>query len=301
LQKYSAYGIMQSTMNNTYRNKIFRAASALVLVLCLLMSACGDPHKGQVQIFDGSAQVWITPEKGVPVSTFNASDFKLEGEAQEPVYVGTDFTVSKGIDVSYYQQDIDWMKVAASGVEFAFIRCGYRGYTAGTMSEDEKFKDNIAGALKAGLQVGVYFFSQAVTAGEAAEEAQYVIDMIKDYNVTLPLVFDWERIDSEDSARTAQVDGETVTACAAAFCEKVKAAGYEPCIYFYRNTGYYVYDLTKLTDYTFWVSTPGNYPDFYYAHTIWQYSFEGQVPGIAGNTDLDMIFTPVPSQSPQPS
>ena len=273
---------------------------ALILALCALLSGCGSLHWGQVQVNDGTGEVWITPEKNVPVSTFSSDQFSLD-ENGEPVFTGTGYTVMKGVDVSYYQGDIDWKAVRADGVEFAFIRCGYRGYSEGAVNEDEKFAANIKGALEAGIKVGVYFFSQAVTVQEAQEEAQFTLKQIAGYDVTLPVVFDWEHIDSEASARTAQVDGETVTACAAAFCEKAKAAGYEPCIYFYRNTGYYVYDLTKLTDYTFWVSTPGNYPDFYYAHTIWQYSFEGQVPGIAGNTDLDMIFTPVPSQSPQPS
>jgi lysozyme len=283
------------------RNKLHTISALLLAAVLLFVSACGNPHKGQVQVYDGSAEVWITPAKGVPVSGFKASDFSTLGENKEVTYTGSGYTVMRGIDVSYYQQDIDWTKAAAGGIEFAFIRCGYRGYSAGSMCEDEKFKDNIAGALKAGLKVGVYFFSQAVTADEAAEEAEYTLKLIKGYDVTLPVVFDWERIDSDATARTSQTDGETVTACAAAFCEKIAAAGYSPCVYFYRNTGYYVYDLTKLKDYTFWVSTPGNYPDFYYAHSIWQYSFEGSVPGIAGNTDMDMIFTPVPSASPQPS
>ena len=267
---------------------------ALILALCALLSGCGSLHWGQVQVNDGTGEVWITPEKNVPVSTFSSDQFSLD-ENGEPVFTGTGYTVMKGVDVSYYQGDIDWKAVRADGVEFAFIRCGYRGYSEGAVNEDEKFAANIKGALEAGIKVGVYFFSQAVTVQEAQEEAQFTLKQIAGYGVTLPVVFDWERIDSADEARTNDLASETLTACAMKFCQTVKAAGYEPGVYFYTNTGYYGYQLAQLTDYVFWLSEPGDSPDFYYAHSIWQYSFKGTVDGISGSTDLDMYFTPVKS------
>jgi lysozyme len=267
---------------------------ALILALCALLSGCGSLHWGQVQVNDGTGEVWITPEKNVPVSTFSSDQFSLD-ENGEPVFTGTGYTVMKGVDVSYYQGDIDWKAVRADGVEFAFIRCGYRGYSEGAVNEDEKFAANIKGALEAGIKVGVYFFSQAVTVQEAQEEAQFTLKQIAGYDVTLPVVFDWERIDSADEARTNDLASETLTACALKFCQTVKAAGYEPGVYFYTNTGYYGYELAQLTDYVFWLSEPGDSPDFYYAHSIWQYSFKGTVDGISGSTDLDMYFTPVKS------
>ena len=276
------------TMKRTTALKII----ALLLALLLGLSACGDPHKGMVEVNDGTGQVWITPEAGVPVSTFSQKDFSVDEDGR-PVYKGDAFTVMKGVDVSFYQGEIDWDAAAADGIQFAFIRCGYRGYTEGVLKPDEQFEANIAGALKAGLKVGVYFFSQAVTPAEAAEEAAYALKLIAPYQVTLPVVFDWERIDGQETARTNNLDSATLTDCAVAFCQAVKAAGYTPGVYFYRNTGYYGFDLTKLTDYVFWLGTPGGYPDFYYAHTIWQYSFEGAVDGIAGSADLDLLFTPV--------
>lgn len=266
--------------------------TALFTALLLGLSACGDPHKGQVQVYDGTGEVWITPAKGVPVSTFTKDVFSLDEDGM-PVYIGDAYTVMKGIDVSFYQKKIDWKAVAADGVQFAFIRCGYRGYTEGALKPDDQFKANITGALKAGLKVGVYFFSQAITADEGKEEAKYVLDQIAPYDVTLPVVFDWEHIGGEDGARTNELDSATLTDCAAAFCETVKAGGHAPAVYFYRNAGYYAFDLAKLKDYMFWLSAPGGFPDFYYAHDIWQYSFEGKVDGIEGNADLDMYFTPV--------
>ena len=268
--------------------------TALTLAAALLLTTgCGDPHKGQVLIDDGNAQVWITPAPGVPVSSFTSEQFSVD-ENGVPAYSGSDYTTMRGIDVSYYQKEVDWKAVAKSGVEFAFIRCGYRGYSKGAISTDEQFAANIQGALKAGIKVGVYFFSQAINVEEAKEEARYALELIAPYKVTLPVVFDWENIESGDGdVRTAELDGTTLTDCALAFCETVKAGGYTPCVYFYRHTGYYSYDLSRLTDYTFWLSRPGTYPDFYYAHAIWQYSFEGQVPGIEGSTDMNLMFIPV--------
>ena len=274
----------------TEKRKLTAKFISLVLILALL-PGCGDPHRGQVQVFDGVSEVWITPEKDVPVNTFGTDNF-YTGEDGEPVYLGTQYTAMKGVDVSYYQGKVDWNAVRADGVEFAFIRCGYRGYSQGAIKQDEQFENNITGALAAGLRVGVYFFSQAVTADEAREEAEFTLGLINGRGVTMPVVFDWERIDGESGARTNGLDSETLTNCALTFCRTVKEAGFTPGVYFYRNTAYYGYKLASLTDYVFWLSAPGAYPNFYYAHAIWQYSFEGKVDGISGSTDLDMYFFP---------
>jgi lysozyme len=162
--------------------------------------------------------------------------------------------------------------------------------------EDEMFRSNIEGALAAGLQVGVYFFSQAVNAEEAREEAGFILELIKDYDVTFPVAFDWERIEGETESRTYDLPGETLTDCALAFCETVKDAGYEPAVYFYRDLGYNEYDLNRLKGLKFWVGAVGGYPDFYYEHQIWQYSFTGTVDGIGGGVDLNMCFTELPDE-----
>lgn len=158
--------------------------------------------------------------------------------------------------------------------------------------------DFSAGACAAGLRVGLYFFSQAVTPEEAAEEAQWLVDAARDYKIDMPLVFDWENIDQStvaagDTVRTAEMTGEDVTACAAAFCETVTAAGYDAAVYGNRWQGYYDYDFAQLGDYAFWVSAPGTADDFYYAHDFWQYSYDGTVPGISGSVDRDLWFVPI--------
>ena len=120
----------------------------------------------------------------------------------------------------------------------------------------------------------------------------------RDYKIDMPLVFDWENIDQStvaagDTVRTAEMTGEDVTACAAAFCETVTAAGYDAAVYGNRWQGYYDYDFAQLGDYAFWVSAPGTADDFYYAHDFWQYSYDGTVPGVSGSVDRDLWFVPI--------
>ena len=293
-------------MRTARRNKtalilvtVILAALVAALVIGLLgKKESEDPHKGQVYIYDGFDWIWMTPLEGVPANelteeSFSSNDGRIE-------YTGTDYDVLRGVDVSEHQLDIDWKQVAASGVDYAYIRVGWRGYTEGGLFEDAYFERNIQGALDAGLHVGVYMFSQAVTVQEAIEEADFVLERIGKYNVTLPVVFDWEKIEAAE-ARSHGLTMELRTDCARAFCETVKSAGYVPCVYFNRNLGYYGYDLTRLTDYEFWFSLPeSGFPNFYYACDMWQYSFTETVPGIAEPTDMNLWFIAKPKVSPSP-
>lgn len=293
-------------MRTARRNKtalilvtVILAALVAALVIGLLSKKePEDPHKGQVYIYDGFDWIWMTPLEGVPANelteeSFSSNDGRIE-------YTGTDYDVLRGVDVSEHQLDIDWKQVAASGVDYAYIRVGWRGYTEGGLFEDAYFERNIQGALDAGLHVGVYMFSQAVTVQEAIEEADFVLERIGKYNVTLPVVFDWEKIEAAE-ARSHGLTMELRTDCARAFCETIKSAGYVPCVYFNRNLGYYGYDLTRLTDYEFWFSLPeSGFPNFYYACDMWQYSFTETVPGIAEPTDMNLWFIAKPKVSPSP-
>ena len=293
-------------MRTARRNKtalilviVILAALAAALVIGLLSKKePEDPHKGQVYIYDGFDWIWMTPLEGVPANELTEDLFSSDGGNIK--YIGSDYDVLRGVDVSEHQLDIDWKQVAASGVDYAYIRVGWRGYTEGGLFEDAYFERNIQGALDAGLHVGVYMFSQAVTVQEAIEEADFVLERIGKYNVTLPVVFDWEKIEAAE-ARSHGLTMELRTDCARAFCETVKGAGYVPCVYFNRNLGYYGYDLTRLTDYEFWFSLPeSGFPNFYYACDMWQYSFTETVPGIAEPTDMNLWFIAKPVTSPTP-
>ena len=152
---------------------------------------------------------------------------------------------------------------------------------------DEKFEQNMQGAIDAGLDVGVYFFSQSMGAIEAAEEALFVLDLIKDYDISMPVAFDWEPL--EDS-RAEDINDEELTASALVFCEMVKDAGYTPCVYFYRYIAYHDYDLSRLADFLFWIGAPGSAPDFYYEAAIWQFSFTSRIDGIDADVDMNLQF-----------
>lgn len=192
-----------------------------------------------------------------------------------------------GIDVSSYQGEVDWQQVAEAGVDFVMLRVGYRGYTKGSIMADEMFESNMTGALSAGLDVGVYFFSQAINVWEAEEEADYVLEQIAPYNVTYPVAFDWESVDDAD-ARTKGFGSDEVTRCAGAFCDAVAAAGYTPLIYFNMDQGYLAYRLERLKDYPFWLAEYHDSPEFYYHFDLWQYTHQGDVPGIIGAVDMDL-------------
>ena len=210
-------------------------------------------------------------------------------------YLGKEITPTYGIDVSTHQGKIDWQAVAADGIEFAIIRLGYRGYgAAGTLNMDARFVENIEGALAAGLKVGVYFFSQAITVEEAIEEANFVLTALEPYRsqITLPVVFDWEDIGTT-SARTYKLDNAILNACALAFCGQIQAAGYHPMIYFYPNLGAKRYDLDLISQYPFWYCYyNGTYPNLERPFRIWQYSSTGRVAGIEGDVDLNICFWP---------
>ena len=195
----------------------------------------------------------------------------------------------QGVDVSVYQGDVDWQAVADAGVEFAIIRAGYRGYSQGSIQPDVNFENNMEGALKAGLDVGVYFFSQATTVREAEEEADYVLEAIRSYPVTYPVVFDWEFIDGQ-TARTDGMEGAHMTQCAKTFCELVAAGGYTPMVYFNQEQGYLYYQLDQLDGFSFWLAEYDQKPDFFYDFEMWQYTHTGTVPGIQGNVDLNLAF-----------
>lgn len=198
-------------------------------------------------------------------------------------------TSYRGIDVSSFQGEIDWDRVKAAGVDFAIIRVGYRGYGTGAVMLDEYFDANMRGALKAGIKVGTYFFSQAVTEEEAIEEANFVLEHIKDYDITYPIAYDMELI-THDTARTDTLTGRQITDHTIAFCETIKEAGYKTCVYSNRRTLILKLDLSRLTAYDTWYAAYVSYPDYPYDFKMWQFTDSGSVDGISGDVDINISF-----------
>lgn len=197
-----------------------------------------------------------------------------------------------GVDVSVWQEEIDWETVAASGVKFAMIRIGYRGWgKAGKLNVDSYAYANLEGAKAAGLKVGVYFYSQATSAKEAAEEARYVLELLNGMELDMPVVFDWE-VPAASGARTRNVKAETIHACAMAFCEEIRNAGYRPMVYFNQWQGLKKYDLQELREagVELWLAMYTKAMTYTYEVQMWQYTCDGRVPGIEGSVDLDLYF-----------
>lgn len=193
-----------------------------------------------------------------------------------------------GVDVSEHQQEIDWAKVAESGVEFAYLRVGYRGYDQGGLHLDGFFERNYQGASEAGLKIGVYFYSQAISPEEAEEEAQFVLKALGDRKPELPIVYDWEWVSGE--ARTGQMTSEGVTACTDAFCGAVQKAGYDAAFYFNQELAARMFRLGELMEYPFWIAQYEDALTFAYKVKLWQYTASGSVPGIAGSVDMNLYF-----------
>lgn len=221
--------------------------------------------------------------------SYNWNCLKRDG-AQISYEGDSSYFIRRGLDVSYHQGAIDWRKVKDDGYDFAFIRIGYRGYgTEGTINEDKKFKTNLIDAQAAGLDVGVYFFSQAVNEEEALEEAEFVIEQLSGMDLQLPIVYDPELIRDHD-ARTDDVTGEQFTMNAIAFCEAVSQAGFEPMIYSNMVWEGFLFDMKQLENYPFWYADYEPIPQTPYHFIFWQYTDKGQVNGISGAVDLDIQF-----------
>lgn len=232
---------------------------------------------------------FVPKHENVDESPLDPTLFSLD-ENGRMIYADDSHTLIHGIDVSVFQGDIDWNAVKNDGIDFAILRVGYRGYgSKGIMEIDENFYKNYNGAINAGLDVGVYFYSQAVNADEAREEARYVLDAVEDCVLTYPIVYDWEYVNN-DSARTKDMTSEQITVCAEAFCNEIELAGYNTVIYFNCEIGYFEYDLSKLNTYDFWLAEYNSYPTFLYDYKMWQYSEKGTVAGIDGPCDLNVSF-----------
>ena len=195
-----------------------------------------------------------------------------------------------GIDVSSHQEDIDWEAVAADGIDYAILRAAYRGYgSKGTLGEDEYFRQNAEAALNAGLDIGAYVFSQAITVEEAIEEADFILSIVKDYDMEYPIVYDWEPI-IDDTARTDNVTNEELTQFALAFCQRIEEAGYHAAVYLNTSQGYMEYNLEPISEYDIWLADYDDTSDFYYHFNMWQYTNEGAVNGVTGPVDMNISF-----------
>ncbi len=229
-------------------------------------------------------QTIINPS--VPKNSYDKNKFVSESGKMR--YDDGTYTSRLGVDVSEHQGDINWQEVKSSGIDFAFIRIGYRGYgESGVIKADARFDDNIAKAKAAGIDVGVYFFSQAINEDEAREEARFVLEHLQGRGLDLPVVYDPENI-LDDVARTDNVTPEQFTKNTIAFNEEIKAAGYKSMIYSNMLWEAFQLDMTKLLEYPVWYADYEPKPQTPYEFSFWQYSEKSTVPGISGIADMNI-------------
>lgn len=264
---------MQTKTKKKYKKLLFWELGILFLVLAALVFCLA-----------ASRFLEQPPTSRLVKNPYGPEDFALSGEYQTCI-AGESVL---GVDVSYWQKNIDWQQVKAAGVEFAMLRLGWRGTTEGKLFPDEYLQQNYTGARAAGLNVGAYFFSQAISEEEAREEARYVLDLVKGWELQMPIVFDWEYMDG--TSRTSSTSTQQVVAFSKAFCEEIALAGYTPMVYFNPRMVNNGYDLEQLADYRFWLAMYDTPMDFPYRVDMWQYTATGAVPGISGNVDLNLYF-----------
>lgn len=248
-------------------------------------------RQGGTEKSDGNrkpAQSYASAPAGSPAKAneFTAEDFAYAGD-----YLSCTARPSElGVDVSHYQGEIDWQKVRDAGFTFAIIRVGGRGYgEEGNLFADDFAQANYDGAKAVGMKVGAYFFSQAITKEEAREEARYALELIADWELDLPLVYDWEYLG--DYARTVGLEEIDKIDFTKVFFETVLSAGVTPMAYVapWASEEY----MLAVQEYPVWVVQYSDQMSFPYRFDFWQYSCTGSVPGITGDVDINLYIPPI--------
>ncbi len=296
------------------KSRVFRKAGLLLAAVpcaAFLLTACSGqaeetgaelaeeearngPEDGEYIFQDVEGNEYEAPLlPDVPKCTYDLTKIRTDEETGRKSFHDEEngVTARFGIDVSEFQgEEIDWEQVKESGVEFVIIRLGYRAYgDTGALVMDAMYEQNMKGALDAGLDVGVYFFSQAVSGAEAVEEAEFVLKHIKPYEITGPVVYDTEEI-KWDTARTDGNTDKDFTNFCKVFCDTVEQKGYDAMIYSNMKWMAFTLDMEELTEYDFWYADYHEIPQCPYDYKIWQYSETGAVPGINANVDLNLWF-----------
>ena len=240
-----------------------------------------------IEYADGKEE-WVLISPYLPKHEYDFT--KLVCQSNQMKYYENGKQVSYvGVDISKYQDYVDFVKVKKAGIDFVMLRVGARGYGTGQLILDEYFHDNLKRATDAGLDVGAYFFSQAITVEEAVEEANMVLENLGEYRLSYPIAFDMELIQN-DTARTEALTRTERTEITKAFLDTISAAGHKTIIYGNKEWLIKQIDISKLTAYDVWLSQQKDIPDYPYQFSMWQYDTEGSVDGIVGNVDMNISF-----------
>ncbi len=236
---------------------------------------------------DGSEE-WVLISPNLPKHIYDFTKLVCQSNLMKYYENGKKISYV-GVDISQEQDYVEFSKVKKAGIDFVMLRAGVRGYSSGLLGLDEYFLDNLKRATSAGLDVGVYFSSQAITVEEAREEAEMVIQNLKEYDVNYPIAFCMEKIDY-DIARTDALTRSEKTEIALTFLQEVETAGYKSILYGNKEWLLKEIDMSKLTSFDVWLSQTQDIPDYPYNFAMWQYDYEGSVDGIVGDVNLNISF-----------
>ena len=225
----------------------------------------------------------------VPYADYDFNKLSIFGNMS---YEDDNYTSMFGIDVAAHQETIDWKKVKEAGVEFAYIRLGYRGATEGVLHTDLEFENNYKGAIENGIKVGIYWYSQPINEKEAYAEARYVINELNGRHIDLPIAYDFEETYFSDGtiSRMHDMSKQDRTNMALTFCEELNRNGYDTIIYTNLDWIRNYYDMDKLKKYPIWLALYSNTPSNDYPFIMWQYTDTGTIDGIDHFVDLDIMF-----------
>ena len=271
---------------NSHAGLLLASALIILIMLCIVVALLFLRHT-----VPSRSEPSVT--EPINIATLPFSELQIDAftlnESGWKAYEDESYTSAVGIDVSSHQGGIDWPAVKAAGIDYAILRVGYRGYGQGDLKQDDLFYHNLEQARQAGLDIGVYFFSQAVNKQEAQEEAQFVLTLLNGAPLDYPVYYDWETV-SSTNARTATVSGTELTECAQTFCNVIESAGYRAGVYFNLSMAYSFYNMLQLENYDFWLAEYNSTISYPFAVSMWQYAPDGRCPGVETNVDLNIRF-----------
>ena len=277
----------------------FKRTVAFLVAALLLITQASFIVSAEASAAGDDPEQYVTEHASVSYNAAVKNDYSPVDRSDLKKY-----STALGIDVSEWQGNIDWKKVAASGVKFAFIRTGYRGYESGKINEDKNFKKNIAGAKNAGINVGVYFYTQAVNASEAVAEAEFVLNSLSGYDINLPIVYDIESVnDNNPTGRldTAKLSRDKLTELCTSFCARVEKSGYKGMVYANKYWLTSKLNAAKIAEkYQIWIAKyidkKSQTTEYNGEYNCWQYSYSAKVDGINGGVDVNRMYMIPPAQ-----
>lgn len=263
----------------------YTVIAILIILLFVATIALATSSSNKPEVSEEPEQIVI-----VPYTDYDWS--KLSKDNNHYKYEDENYTSMFGIDVAAHQETIDWKKVKEAGVEFAYIRLGYRGAVEGILHTDLEFEKNYKGATENGIKVGVYWYAQPANIQEIVEEAKYVISVLNNRKLDLPIAFDFEETEFNDGSisRMHGMSGSERTKMAVTFCNEILKNHYDVMIYTNLYWAETFYNWKELEDYPIWYAQYATYPNFNRPLVMWQYDDNGHIDGIDRSVDLDLLF-----------